>query len=95
MFSEIPTSFTTDVELQSHFTFVLATKIPEASRLPFKKVDVKFKEMVCKLFHTRTQEFLDSFKQRHASKKGTSTLSGQNLTDSLLGYHVQLKSTVQ
>ena len=95
MLSEIPTSFTTDVELQSLFTSVLVTKIPEASGLPFKQVDGIFKEMVCKLFHTRTQEFLDSFKQRHASKKGTATLSGQNLRDSLLGHHVQLKSKVQ
>ena len=95
MLSEIPTSFTTDVELRSLFMFVLVTKIPEASGLPFNQVDVIFKEKVYKLFHTRTQEFLDSFKQRLASRKGTATLSGQNLRDSLLGHHVQLKSTVQ
>jgi len=45
MLSEIPTSFTTNVELRSLFTFVLITKIPEASGLPFKQVDGIFKEI--------------------------------------------------
>ena len=67
-------------------------KIPEAMSLPFKQLNGIFAELVRKLSHTWVQEFLDSYKQSAAAKKGTASLSGLNLRDSLLGHHVNLKS---
>jgi len=57
-----------------------------------KSVDSVFKEFVRKLCHTRVQKFLDSFKQQSAAHKGLATFAGQNLQDSLLSHHVNLKS---
>ena len=48
-----------------------------------------------KLANTRIQEFLDSFKATTAMKKGTASVSGQNLQDTLLTHHVNTKSKMQ
>ena len=47
-------------------------------------MDAVFKELVRKLSHTRIQEYLDSYKQRGVASKGSATLSGINLCDSLM-----------
>jgi len=80
-------------ELMTIFYATVLAKIPEAMSLPYKQLNGIFTELVRKLSHTRIQEFLDSYKQSAAAKKGTATLSGMNLRDSLLGHHVNLKST--
>ena len=82
-------------ELLNIFNKTVLTKIPEAMSYPFKKLSGIFTELVRKLSHTRTQEFLDSYKQSAASNKGAATLSELNFRDSLLGYHVNLKTIHQ
>ena len=81
-----------DTKLLSLYETILREKIPEFSEMSDKSVDSVFKEFVRKLCHTRIQEFLDSFKQQSAAHKGLATLAGQNLRDSLLSHHVNLKS---
>ena len=44
-----------------------------------------------KLCNTRVNEFLDTYRQRLATEKGKATLAGQNLRDTLLSQHVNLK----
>lgn len=51
-----------------------------------------FLEMTRKLCNTRIQEFLDVHRQVAKKEGGESTLSGQNLRDKLLTYHVNPKS---
>jgi len=60
--------------------------------LPFTVVDTVFKEMVRTLAHVRVQEYLDSYKCKGAAQKGSATLAGQNLHDSLLTHHVNLNN---
>ena len=91
----IGNSMDNNPELLSIFNTTVLAKIPEATSLPFKELNGIFTELVRKLSHTRTQEFLDSYKQSAASNKGAATLSGLNLRDSLLGYHVNLKTVHQ
>lgn len=82
-------------ELLSIFNTTVLAKIPEAMSLPFKKLNGIFTELVRKLSHTRTQEFLDSYKQSAASNKSLLNVAAPNLRDSLLGYHVNLKAVHQ
>ena len=56
-------------------------------------VNSVFSEFVRKLYNTRLAEFLDSYRQKQAAEKGSATLSGQSLRDSLLSQHGNLKST--
>ena len=79
-------------ELLNIFNTTVLAKIPKAMSLPFKKLNGIYTELVRKLSHLRTQEFLDSYKHSAAS---AATLSGLNLRDSLLGYHVNLKTVHQ
>jgi len=51
-----------------------------------------FKEMVQKLAHIKVQEYLDAFKQKGAAQKESTSLAGQNLCDSLLTHHINLKT---
>jgi len=60
--------------------------------LPLTTVEAVFKELVQKLAHIRIQKYLDSFKHKGAAHKGSATLAGQNLRDSLLTHHVNLKT---
>ena len=53
-------------------------------------VDRVYQEMVRKLCNTRLNEFITSHQQSVARKKGSATLSGQNLRDSLLTQHTNL-----
>ena len=84
--------FVQDSKLQQLYRVVLQAKVPEFAQMNENIVDSVFKEFVQKLCHTRIQEFLDSFKQQCAAHKGFATLAGQNLRDSLLSHHVNLKS---
>ena len=52
-----------------------------------------FRELLSqKLTHTRVQEYLDSFKHKAIAEKGSASLSGKNLRDSLLSHHITLKT---
>ena len=84
--------FVLDMNLCSLFEDVLQVKVPEFSEMSDKTVDSVYEEFVRKLCHTRVEEFLNSFKQQSAAHKGLATLAGQNLRDSLLSHHVNLRS---
>ena len=51
-----------------------------------------YNEFSRKISNTRISEFLDTFRQKTAAGKGKATLSGQNLRDTLLSQHVNLRS---
>ena len=79
-------------EILTMFSEILLAKSPEAITLPFTKLNGISMKLVRKLCHTRIQEFLDSYKQSAVSKQGAATLKGLNLSDILLGHHVNLKN---
>ena len=81
--------------LRSIFVNAVVNKITELKDANFAGFDSVFQELTRKVCHTRVQEYLDSFKQRTAASKGSGSLAGQNLRDSLLSNHVNLKSKIQ
>ena len=81
-----------DPNLQSLFVTTVVNKVFKFDDLPFATLDILFKELVKKLCHIRIQEYLDAFKHKGAAHKGKATLVGQNLRDSLLTHHINLKS---
>ena len=78
-------------KLRKSFTDALATKFDSLQGLS-SAVDAVYAELLRKLCNTRLGEFIDSFRQIQISKSGTATLSGQNLRDSLLSQHVNMKT---
>ena len=78
--------------LRSLFLSTLATKVPGLDDFSQSAINNVFTELVRKLSNTRIEEFIDSFKQNAAAHKGMASLAGQNLRDSLLSHHVNLKS---
>ena len=85
--SELLTTLAIAVEnnanLWSIFVNAVVGKVSELQDVSSSCLDGVFKELMRKVYHTHTQEYLDSFKQEAASK-GSATLAGQNLRDSLL-----------
>jgi len=81
--------------LKSLFVELLVIKVPEFDDLSQVSINNVFSELVRKLSNTRINEFIDSFKQTTAASKGMATLAGQNLRDSLLSHHVNLKTHVK
>ena len=59
-----------------------------------KDIDIIYHDMTRKLCNIRIQEFLSSQKQKNASEKGLASTSGQNLRDTLLSLHTNLKSQI-
>ena len=55
--------------------------------------EIVYTEFTRKLYNTRLAEFVDCYRQTQAAEKGSATLSGQNLRDSLLSQHTNLRST--
>jgi hypothetical protein len=55
-------------------------------------VDNVYQELIRKLCNTRLNEFITTHKLNAARKEGSATLAGQNLRDSLLTHHTNLKS---
>ena len=80
-----------DDKLRESFSHALATKFDSLQELSLA-VDAVYAELLRKLCNTRLGEFMDSFRQIQVSKSGTATLSGQNLRDSLLSQHVNMKT---
>jgi len=76
--------------LKSLFLQTAQQKFPEFDDGSF--IDSVYNELVRKLAHTRIQEYLDSFKHKCKAEKGSASICGQNLRDSLLSHHVNLKS---
>ena len=74
------------------FSAVLTSRFESTESFQSSVIDDVFHEFVSKLTNTRIQEFLDSYKATSAIKKGTASVSGQNLRDTLLTHHVNLKS---
>ena len=81
-----------DPNLLSSFVTTVVTKTSNFDDLPFTTLEALFKELGKKLCHIRIQEYLDSFKHEGAAHKGKATLAGQNLHNSLLTHHINLKS---
>ena len=73
------------------FLSTLATKVPGFDDLSQSATNSVYTELVRKLNNTRIEEVIDSFKQTVAALKEPS-LAGQNMRDSLLSHHINLKS---
>ena len=95
LLTKLAVSVEKDANLWSVFVNCAVTKVSELEKVSSSCLDGVFKELTRKVCHTRVQEYLDSFKQREAASKGNATLAGQNLRDSLLSNHVNLKSKIQ
>ena len=57
-----------------------------------ESVNSVYSEFIRKLCNTRLAEFIDCYRQKLAAEKRSATLSGQNLRDTLLSQHANLKS---
>ena len=80
-----------DNQLRKSFTDALAMKFDSLDGLSLA-IDAVYAELLRMLCNTRLGEFMDSFNQIQVSKSGTATLSGQNVRDSLLSQHVNMKT---
>ena len=81
----------TDKTLPQIFTNILQNKFESLDSMK-ESVDSVYREFTRKLYNTRLAEFIDCYRQKQAAEKGSATLSGQNLRDSLLSNHTNLKS---
>lgn len=81
-----------DKSLQEHFVRIIASKFDCLDGM-MESVNFVYSEFTRKLYNTRLAEFIDCYRQTQAAKKGSATLSGQNLRDTLLCQHATLKST--
>lgn len=80
-----------DKSFKTQFEKVLEKKIDCLHGME-EAINSVFSEFIRKLYNTRLAEFLDSYRQKKAAEKGFATLSGQNLRDTLLSQHANLKS---
>jgi len=80
------------VQHKDEFCAVLTKRLESTEYFKSTAIDDVLHEFISKLTNTRIQEFLDSFKAAAAIKKGTASVSGQNLRDSLLTHHINLKT---
>ena len=88
-------SVANDANLWPTFVNAVVAKVSELEDLGLSRLDRVFKELTRKVCHTHVQEYLGSFKQREAASKGSATLTGQNIQNSLLSNHVNLKSKIK
>ena len=95
LLTTLPSTVENNANLRSIFINAVVIKISELKDASFACFDKVFRELARKVCHTRVQEYLDSFKQSVAASKGSGTLAGQNLRDSLLSNHVHLKSKIK
>ena len=78
--------------LKPKFKDILLTIISGDLKGYERAVDNVYQELIRKLCNTRLNEFITTHKLNAARKKGSATLAGQNLRDSLLTHHTNLKS---
>jgi len=81
-----------ETKLEDKFCTVLTSCLGSTDCFKTSAVDDVFKDFLSKLTNTRIQEFLDCHKATSAIKKGTASVSRQNLRDTLLTQHVNSKS---
>ena len=81
-------------ELLKEFETFLCSKV-KGVQLSDKPIASVYSEFSRKLCNTRVNEFLDTYRQRLATEKGKVTLAGQNLRDTLLSQHVNIKSKLK
>ena len=81
----------TDTSFKLNFEKFLLTKFDSLDDMSIAVHSV-YTEFLRKLCNTRLGEFLDSYRQIQLTDSGSATLSGQNLRDTLLGLHVNLKT---
>lgn len=85
-----------DPNIKNQFEQALLLTLNFDTHEPIRNaVTVVYMEFLRKLCNTRIAEFIDCFRQMQAAQKGSATLSGQNLRDTLLSQHVNLRSQVQ
>ena len=84
-----------ETKLKEKLSTVVANCLESTECFKPSTLDNIFKDFVSKLANTRIREFLDSFKATTAMKKGTTSVSGQNLQDTLLTHHVNIKSKMK
>lgn len=82
-------------KLKENFSTVVTNCLESTECFKPSTLENIFRDFVSKLTNTRIQEFLDSFKATTAIKKGTASVCGQNLRDTLLFHHVNLKSKMK
>lgn len=80
-----------DPTLRTMFINILS-KIFDSVDSVRNAMDTVHDELLRKLCNTRLAEFIDCFREVEATKKSSATLSGQNLRDTLLSQHVNLKA---
>ena len=66
-----------DGTLRKLFMEAAQVKLPELQDI--SQVNLVFSELVRNLTHTRVEEYLNLFKNKVIAKKGSASLSGQNL----------------
>lgn len=74
------------------FKGIIYSKVGDLEFAEGNSVITVYNEFTRKLCNTRINEFLDTFRQKAAASKGKATLSGQNLRDTLLTQHINLRS---
>ena len=82
-----------DSSLPKLFENTLGGKIYCMDGSMVESISAVYSEFTRKLYNTRLAELIDSYRQKQAAEKGSASLSGQNLRDSLLSQHANLKST--
>ena len=92
LLTKLAVSVEKDANLWSVFVNCAVTKVSKLEKVGSSCLDGVFKELTHKVCHIRVQEYE---KQREAASKGNATLAGQNLRDSLLSNHVNLKSKIK
>ena len=79
--------------LKPKFKDILLTLISGDLKGYDHAVNVIYQELIRKLCNTRLNEFITTHKLNSARSKGSATLAGQNLRDSLLTHHTNLKTS--
>lgn len=79
--------------LKEQFETILLKKIDSLDGME-NIVTTVYNEFTRKLYNTRLGEFMDSYRQSQVAKQGSATLAGQNLRDTLLTHHVNIKNVM-
>ena len=77
---------------RSYTAFSLCNCLESTECFKPSTLDNIFNDFISKLANTRIQEFLDCVKATTAIKKGTASVSGQNLRDTLLTHQLIQKA---
>lgn len=81
-----------DATLKQQYMTTVQKKVDSLDGMDKGAIESVYDEFTRKLYNTRLSEFVDSYRQQKIAEKGSATLAGQNLRDSLLSQHTNLKS---